>query len=43
MTPCRSRATLLRVDVFEHIAAIAIVFGSALVYAAMAWANQHQS
>jgi hypothetical protein len=30
-------------DVLEQLAAIAIVFGSALVFAAMAWANQHQS
>jgi hypothetical protein len=30
-------------DLLEPIAAIAIVFGSALVYAAMAWASRHQS
>jgi hypothetical protein len=27
----------------EHIAAIAIACGAALLYAAMAWASQHQS
>jgi hypothetical protein len=30
-------------DVIEHIAAIAIGCGAAVVFALMAWAGQHQS
>jgi hypothetical protein len=30
-------------EVIEHIAAVAIVGCSALFFAAMAWANSHQS
>jgi hypothetical protein len=30
-------------DVLQHIAAIAIAGGAALVFALMAWAGQHQS
>ena len=43
MTPWGFGATLPGMDLFEQLAAVAIVFGSALVFAAMAWANQHQS
>jgi hypothetical protein len=30
-------------DVLEHIAAIAIASGAAVLFALMAWAGQHQS
>jgi hypothetical protein len=30
-------------EVLEHIAAIAIACGAAIVFALMAWAGQHQS
>jgi hypothetical protein len=43
MSAFACRATLVRVDALEHIAAVAIVFGAALVFAAMAWASQHQT
>jgi hypothetical protein len=36
-------ATLGRMDDLQHIAAIAIACGAALVFALMAWAGQHQS
>jgi hypothetical protein len=37
------RATLGRMDDLLHLAAIAIAFGAALFFAAMAWASAHQS
>jgi hypothetical protein len=30
-------------DELQNIAAVAIAFGAALIFAAMAWASQHQS
>jgi hypothetical protein len=36
-------ATVTRMDDLQDIAAIAIAFGSALFFAAMAWASQHHS
>jgi hypothetical protein len=30
-------------EALEQIAAVAIAFGAALVFAAMAWASQHQT
>jgi hypothetical protein len=30
-------------EIFEHVAAVAIAGGAALFFAAMAWASQHQS
>jgi hypothetical protein len=37
------RGTLPDMDDLQHIAAIAIACGAALVFALMAWAGQHQS
>jgi hypothetical protein len=37
------RATLDHVDDLQHIAAIAIACGAALLFALMAWAGQHHS
>jgi hypothetical protein len=37
------RGTLPDMDDLQHIAAIAITCGAALVFALMAWAGQHQS
>jgi hypothetical protein len=37
------RATLGRMDDLGQIAAIVIALGTALVFALMAWAGQHQS
>jgi hypothetical protein len=35
--------TLGHMEVLEHIAAIGITCGAAVVFALMAWAGQHQS
>ena len=43
MDACVVRATLGRMDDLAHIAAIVITCGTALVFALMAWAGQHQS
>jgi hypothetical protein len=38
------RATLDHVDIdLQHIAAVVIALGAAVVFAVMAWAGQHQS
>jgi hypothetical protein len=38
-----NRATLVRMDDLQQIAAVVIACGAALVFALMAWAGQHQS
>jgi hypothetical protein len=40
---CARPATLEVMDDLQNIAAIAIAFGAALVFALMAWAGQHRS
>jgi pantothenate kinase type III len=43
MDPCALRATLGRVEDLGQIAAVVVACGTALVFALMAWAGQHQS
>lgn len=43
MTPWGFRATLDRMEVLGQIAAVVIACSTALVFALMAWAGQHQS
>ena len=43
MDPCALRATLTRMEDLGQIAAVVVACGTALVFALMAWAGQHQS
>jgi hypothetical protein len=43
MAPLVLRATLGHMEDLAHIAAVVIAWGTALVFALMAWAGQHQS
>ena len=43
MDPCVLRARLGRMENLGQIAAVAVACGTALVFALMAWAGQHQS
>lgn len=43
MCPCGARGTLGRMEVLEHIVAISVATGAALLFALMIWAGQHQS
>jgi hypothetical protein len=43
MGPCVIHATLRRMDDLVDIAAVVIAGATALIFALMAWAGQHQS
>lgn len=43
MGDCVVPAILADMDELQHVAAVAIAFGAAVVFALMAWAGQHQS
>ena len=43
MDPCVFGATLGRMEDLAQIAAVVVACGTALVFALMAWAGQHQS
>jgi hypothetical protein len=43
MAAYEPRATLGRMEALIHIAAVVIACGTAVVFALMAWAGQHQS
>jgi hypothetical protein len=43
MAPFAAPATLGRMDDLVQIAAVVVACGTALVFAAMAWAGQHHS
>ena len=43
MGPLGRRATVDGMELIEHIGALVIVGGAAVLFALMAWAGQHQS